>query len=46
MALREDLPETPGTQEPIPVVVPKKKRMWLSPLNQRRWRNFRRNRLM
>jgi len=29
---------------PAEVVVPKKKRMWLSPLNQRRWRNFRRNR--
>ena len=28
---------------PAEVVVPPKKRQWLSPLNQRRWRNFRRN---
>ena len=40
MALREDIPETPAE----PLVVPEKKRMWLSPLNQRRWRNFKRNR--
>jgi len=27
-----------------PPVLPKRRRMWLSPLNQRRWRNFTRNR--
>jgi len=27
-----------------PIVVPQKERMFLSPLNQRRWRNFKRNR--
>ena len=39
MDLREDIPT-----EDTPLVVPEKRRMWLSPLNQRRWRNFRRNR--
>ena len=33
-----DIAETPAE-----VIVPEKRRMWLSPLNQRRWRNFRRN---
>lgn len=28
---------------PAEVIVPPKQRQWLSPLNQRRWRNFRRN---
>ena len=44
MALREEIEDTPITEDPTPVVVPEKKRMWLSPLNQRRWRNFRKNR--
>ena len=44
MALREDIAETPVSADPIPFVVPEKRRMWLSPLNQRRWRNFRKNR--
>ena len=43
MALRKDIAETPVVEDPIPVVVPEKRRMWLSPLNQRRWRNFRKN---
>ena len=33
-------PETPDAARPN---APVKRRMWLSPLNQRRWRNFRRN---
>ncbi len=33
----------PGHMAPAPVVPPQKRR-WLSPLNERRWRNFRRNR--
>nr|WP_255553481.1 ABC transporter permease [Maritimibacter sp. DP1N21-5] len=33
----------PGEDAPAPVV-PARSRMWLSPLNQRRWRNFKRNR--
>ncbi len=33
----------PGHDAPPPVV-PARRRMWLSPLNQRRWRNFKRNR--
>ena len=33
----------PGQTAPAPVVPPRKRR-WLSPLNERRWRNFRRNR--
>ncbi len=32
----------PGHMAPAPVVPPQKRR-WLSPLNERRWRNFRRN---
>ncbi|WP_420821362.1 ABC transporter permease [Pseudooceanicola aestuarii] len=35
----------PGQMAPAPVAdVPPPRRGWLSPLNQRRWRNFRRNR--
>ena len=41
MALPDPIIET--TPEPINVV-PKRKRPFLSPLNQRRWRNFKRNR--
>ena len=37
-----DPPQVHGADAPAPVV-PAKRRMWLSPLNQRRWRNFRRN---
>lgn len=38
------MPDTqPDPQTVPPVTAPKPKRMWLSPLNQRRWRNFRRN---
>ena len=33
----------PGQDAPMPHV-PERKRMWLSPLNQRRWRNFKKNR--
>ncbi len=44
MALREDIADVPLGNRPIPVVVPEKERTWLSPLNQRRWRNFRKNR--
>ncbi|WP_298497123.1 ABC transporter permease [uncultured Maritimibacter sp.] len=33
----------PGEDAPAPVP-PARRRMWLSPLNQRRWRNFKRNR--
>ncbi len=44
MALTDPLPEPmPGHDAPPPVV-PKRPRMFLSPLNQRRWRNFKRNR--
>ena len=32
------------TEPDAPLVVPERKRPWLSPLNQRRWRNFKRNR--
>ncbi len=40
MAVAEDLkPEVPE-----PIYVPPKKRMWLSPINQRRWANFKKNR--
>ncbi len=44
MALREDITEVPVTEDPAPLKVPERRRMWLSPLNQRRWRNFRKNR--
>ena len=41
MAIPEEIIEAP---EKPPLVVPERKRAWLSPLNQRRWRNFKRNR--
>ncbi|SFO86324.1 microcin C transport system permease protein [Tranquillimonas alkanivorans] len=34
----------PGGHLAPPPVDPRRRRMWLSPLNQRRWRNFKRNR--
>jgi microcin C transport system permease protein len=34
----------PGGHDAPPPVVPGRRRPWLSPLNQRRWRNFKRNR--
>ncbi|NNE80878.1 MAG: ABC transporter permease [Silicimonas sp.] len=37
-------PDIPDPLPELSPVVPEKKRAWLSPLNQRRWRNFRRNR--
>ena len=44
MAMPEPQPERlPGHDAPMPHV-PERKRMWLSPLNQRRWRNFKKNR--
>ena len=45
MAMPE--PNVEADQEALPEIapaIPAKKRAWLSPLNQRRWRNFRRNR--
>ncbi len=43
MAHTDPLPEhSPGHDAPPPVATPQK-RSWLSPLNQRRWRNFKRN---
>ena len=42
MAMPDPIPEV---QPETPVTVPPpRKRPWLSPLNQRRWRNFKRNR--
>jgi microcin C transport system permease protein len=44
MAMPEVQPDpVPGERAPRPEV-PERKRMWLSPLNQRRWRNFKKNR--
>jgi microcin C transport system permease protein len=44
MAMPEPQPERlPGQDAPMPHM-PEPKRMWLSPLNQRRWRNFKKNR--
>lgn len=42
-ALQTDPQETPPPPGPEQDAAPRR-RMWLSPLNQRRWRNFRRNR--
>ncbi len=42
MAVTDPLPETAPDHGAAPV--PQEKRAWLSPLNQRRWRNFKRNR--
>jgi microcin C transport system permease protein len=33
-----------GGMDAPPPVIPGRRRLWLSPLNQRRWRNFKRNR--
>ncbi|WP_083957714.1 ABC transporter permease [Tateyamaria omphalii] len=46
MALREPITEPPAQPEPAPTAVPAPKRPFfsLSPLNQRRWRNFKKNR--
>lgn len=43
MALREEIDDLIDAPTPD-LVVPKKSRAWLSPLNQRRWRNFKKNR--
>lgn len=42
MAVTDPMPETAPDHATPPV--PEQKRAWLSPLNQRRWRNFKRNR--
>jgi microcin C transport system permease protein len=39
----EAAPTAPGIAT-TPLVVPERRRPWLSPLNQRRWRNFKKNR--
>ncbi|MEL6516707.1 MAG: ABC transporter permease [Pseudomonadota bacterium] len=46
MAVAEPLPETPPPPPPADALPPQKKKKFfsLSPLNQRRWRNFKRNR--
>ncbi|MEM9707789.1 MAG: ABC transporter permease [Pseudomonadota bacterium] len=44
MAVAEPLPETPQPVEPTAPAEARKGLFTLSPLNQRRWRNFRRNR--
>jgi len=44
MAVTDPMPEA-DTRPAAPVAaIPEPKRAWLSPLNQRRWRNFKRNR--
>ncbi len=43
MALAEPELKPDVDPEEAVALAPKRKRMWLSPLNQRRWRNFRRN---
>ncbi len=40
----DDRPSPEIDTPTAPAAVPKRRRMWLSPLNQRRWRNFTRNR--
>ena len=42
MAVTDPIPET--VTAPQTAEVPQQKKTWLSPLNQRRWRNFKRNR--
>ncbi|MEM9474315.1 MAG: ABC transporter permease [Pseudomonadota bacterium] len=45
MAVVDPIPDEPVTPPPVDALPPqKKKRFGLSPLNQRRWRNFKRNR--
>ncbi len=44
MAVAEELRDPDLPPSPDVIEVPKKRRMWLSPLNQRRWANFKRNR--
>ena len=44
MALRESIPHDRPASETHADVAPPPRRAWLSPLNQRRWRNFKRNR--
>ena len=45
MAVVDPLPDEPVTPPPVDALPPRKKtRFGLSPLNQRRWRNFKRNR--
>jgi len=49
MAMPDDrlVPRPPPESAPTPQLaepIPRRKKMWLSPLNQRRWRNFKRNR--
>ena len=43
MAMPEMQPEAPG-EESVALPEARRRRMWLSPLNQRRWRNFKKNR--
>ena len=43
MAIPEMQPDTPVESPSVSEPDLKRKRPWLSPLNQRRWRNFRRN---
>jgi microcin C transport system permease protein len=44
MAVTDPLPEAASRPDVITSDVPEPQRAWLSPLNQRRWRNFKRNR--
>ena len=44
MAMPEMQPDAPAETPNLSEPDLKRKRPWLSPLNQRRWRNFRRNR--
>ena len=44
MAVTDPLPEAAPRPDVITSDVPEPRRAWLSPLNQRRWRNFKRNR--
>ena len=44
MSVAEPLPEAPPGPEPLPPLPPRRGRFELSPINKRRWRNFKRNR--
>ncbi|WP_227268323.1 ABC transporter permease [Roseobacter weihaiensis] len=44
MAVTDPIPDQAPDLDAPPAEAPEPKRGWLSPLNQRRWRNFRRNR--